>query len=91
MSVAAKEATNCTTAQKFIPFSEANKTQERNIQCIETSSGTVNIAIPAVPKVPEAFKSKKNKAVLDRSIKFSKRVPPNYIPHRFDKIKEETF
>ena len=30
----------------------------------------------------------KNQKTLDRSIKFSKRVPPNYIPHRFDKQKK---
>jgi len=32
--------------------------------------------------------SEKNKDTLDRSIKFSKRIPPNYIPHRFDKQKK---
>ena len=58
------------------------------VQCIETSSGTVNIAIPSVPKVPVAHQSKDNIDLLDRSIKFSKRVPPNYVPHRFDKKKK---
>jgi uncharacterized protein (DUF302 family) len=64
------------------------KTKAENVQTIQTTSGTVEICIPTVPKVPEAFNSQKNKETLDRSIKFSKRVPPNYIPHRFDKQKE---
>lgn len=75
-------------SQKDTPVLEGNNTKQYKIQCIETNSGTVNIAIPSVPKVPVAFKSKKNIDVLDRSIKFSKRVPPNYIPHRFDKKKK---
>jgi uncharacterized protein (DUF302 family) len=75
-------------APMFRPFSESNKTETRNIQCIQTGDTTINIAIPTVPKVPQAFKSKKNEDVLDRSIKFSKRVPPNYVPHRFDKRKK---
>ena len=75
--------------QKFKPFKEGNRTQERNIQCIETVSGTVNIVIPKVPSVPKAYKDEANEALLDRSIKFSKRVPPNYVPHRFDKKKRE--
>ena len=69
------------------PAAEGNQTQAYSIQCIETSSGKVNISIPSVPKVPEAHQSQDNIAILDRSIKFSKRVPPNYIPHRFDKQK----
>jgi hypothetical protein len=31
---------------------------------------------------------KRNKDIMDRSIKFSKRVPPNYIPHRFNNPKK---
>jgi len=73
---------------KFKPFEEGNRTQERNIQCISTGSGTVNIEIPSVPKVPVAFKDEANEALLDRSIKFSKRVPPNYVPNRYAKKKK---
>ena len=69
--------------------SKVQETEDYTIQCIETSSGTVNITIPSVPKVPVAHQSKENIDLLDRSIKFSKRVPPNYIPHRFDKKKRE--
>lgn len=45
------------------------------------------IALPSVPKVPEAIKFK-NHDMTDRSICFSKRTPPGYIPHRFDKLKK---
>jgi uncharacterized protein (DUF302 family) len=61
------------------------KTKAEKVQTIQTTSGTVEICIPTVPKVPKAAFSDKNQDTLDRSIKFSKRMPPNYIPHRFDK------
>jgi len=76
-------------SQKEKPTIEDNKTKPYTVQCIETTSGTVNISIPSVPMVPVAHKSKENIDILDRSIKFSKRVPPNYIPHRFDKKKKK--
>ncbi len=63
-------------------------TKEEKVQTIQTTSGNVEICIPTVPKVPKAAFSDKNKDTLDRSIKFSKRMPPNYIPHRFDKQKK---
>ncbi len=68
------------------------QTKPKNVQSIQTSRGMVKIAIPTVPKVPEAIQLK-NSIDTDRSIKFSKRIPPNYIPHRFDnrkKIKNTT-
>ncbi len=46
-----------------------------------------NIVIPTVPKVPEAITFDKSN-ITDRSIKFSKRTPPGYVPHRFDKMKK---
>ncbi len=64
------------------------KTKEEKVQTIQTTSGNVEICIPTVPKVPKAVFSDKNKDTLDRSIKFSKRMPPNYIPNRFDKQKK---
>ncbi|WP_373028227.1 hypothetical protein [Sulfurovum sp.] len=63
-------------------------TKEEKVQTIQTTSGNVEICIPTVPKVPKAVFSDKNKDTLDRSIKFSKRMPPNYIPNRFDKQKK---
>lgn len=44
---------------------------------------------PTVPNVPEVITFKNSKNINDRSIKFSKRIPPNYIPHRFDNMKKE--
>jgi len=43
--------------------------------------------LPLVPQVPKPIRLSSSD-MIDRSIKFSKRVPPNYIPHRFDKIKK---
>jgi len=45
-------------------------------------------ALPPVPKVPVAIQLNHSNDITDRSIKFSKRVPPNYIPHRLDNIKK---
>ena len=73
--------------QKTRSATEGNRTQPYKIQCIETTSGKINISIPSVPKVPVAHNAQENINILDRSIKFSKRVPPNYVPHKFDKQK----
>ncbi len=45
--------------------------------------------LPTVPKVPTVPKAIQfgNGVDKNRGIKFSKRVPPNYIAHRFDKMK----
>ncbi len=64
------------------------KSKIAKVQTIETVDGMVEISIPKVPKVPVCINSQENQKTLDRSIKFSKRVPPNYIPHRFDKQKK---
>ncbi len=53
----------------------------------------VGISIPIPPQVPSVIQIKptSNNATMDRSIKFSKRIPPNYRPHSFDrKLKEKT-
>jgi len=53
------------------------------VQSIETDRGVVNIVIPKPPKVPTPVKVNTiNGSSIDtsRSIKFSKRIPPNYIP-----------
>lgn len=44
--------------------------------------------LPSVPTVPKVIKFNNSTNINDRSIKFSKRVPPNYIPHRFDNMKK---
>lgn len=68
--------------------SDANLTKQ-NIQRIKTPSGEVEITLPKVPTVPMPPKAieleSDNRA--DRSIKFSKRTPPNYKPRSLDKEK----
>lgn len=56
-------------------------------QSIDTARGSIKIALPTVPKPIEAIKLGGSHA-NDRGIKFSKRVPPNYIPHSFDNKKK---
>ncbi len=60
------------------------KTTKTTEQRIKTPDSTVKISLPTVPTVPKAINFNKHD-VNDRSIKFSKRVPPNYVPHSFDK------
>ncbi len=53
------------------------------VQSIEANSKVINIVIPKPPKVPSVIKVNTingGSADNSRSIKFSKRVPPNYIP-----------
>ncbi len=53
------------------------------VQTIETDGGVVNIVIPKPPKVPTPVKVNTidgSSVDISRSIKFSKRIPPNYIP-----------
>jgi len=46
-----------------------------------------DVVIITIPKVPKAIKCSSNQysVTSDRNIKFSKRIPPNYKPHSFDK------
>ncbi|WP_295419573.1 hypothetical protein [Sulfurovum sp.] len=69
------------------PLPKKQKTlKEKNAGIkIETGGDTVEITIPKPPKVPSVIQVRTitNGEVTDgdtRSIKFSKRVPPNYIP-----------
>ncbi len=59
-----------------------------NVQTIQTPTGDVTIKLPKVPTPPKALQLGKSMCG-NRAIKFSKRVPPNYIPHRFDNVKKE--
>jgi uncharacterized protein (DUF302 family) len=54
------------------------------IRSLKTPASTIKISLPTVPTVPKPIQIE-NGATNDRSIKFSKRVPPNYTPHSFDK------
>lgn len=56
------------------------------IQNIKVADKVLKITIPTVPKVTKCASS--NNANTDRSIKFSKRVPPGYVPHSFDKSRK---
>ena len=58
------------------------ETKTERTQTIENGGNTVHITIPKPPKVPKPVKVETtNSSALDsRSIKFSKRVPPGYIP-----------
>jgi hypothetical protein len=59
----------------------SSKASSTAVQHIKTPGSTIKISLPTVPKPIQI----KNGTTNDRSIKFSKRVPPNYIPHSFDK------
>ncbi len=63
---------------KEVQKSEAPKEEK---QVIENGSETIEIIIPLPPKVPTPVKIKTiNSSSMDnRSIKFSKRIPPNYV------------
>jgi uncharacterized protein (DUF302 family) len=63
-------------------------TKATKVQTIHTANGTVTIKLPKVPTPPKAIQLE-DSLDTSRSIKFSKRVPPNYIPHRFDNMKKE--
>lgn len=57
----------------------------------EDEENIYTISLPKLPKVPrpieapKAIRLKGSLVLEDRSIKFSKRVPPNYVAHSFDK------
>jgi uncharacterized protein (DUF302 family) len=75
--------------KKAAPKEEAKavaaQTSTVPVQHIRTPNSTVDIVLPSVPSVPKAIGSGSNRSINDRSIKFSKRVPPNYVPHSFEK------
>lgn len=72
-------------ADKAAPEVKTKKVQTR--QTPKVPKVPSKIALPAVPKVPEVIQFK-DCIIADRSIQFSKRTPPGYIPHRFDKLKK---
>ena len=56
-------------------------------QNVQVGNKSIAIAIPTVPKVIKC-NSKSYSAGKDRSIKFSKRIPPNYKAHSFEKAQK---
>jgi len=72
---------------KVIKPSTHTDTKSKQLQVINTGGKQIKITLPTVPKPPKAVQIKGSSSE-DRSIKFSKRVPPGYIAHRFDHIKK---
>jgi len=72
--------------QKKTEQKEQIAIKEDLIQQIPIASGSVNIKLPTVPK---AITLKNNNVKGGRNITFSKRVPPDYVPHSFDKEQKE--
>jgi len=62
-------------------------TKSKQVQIIHTGGKEVTITLPTVPTPPKAIQLNGSPSD-DRSIKFSKRVPPGYVPHRFDNVKK---
>jgi len=84
--VALPQETNKT--QKAKVDNENNNSTSTTIQKIKIGNDVINITLPKVPKAIQVSSEKYN-AGKDRSIKFSKRVPPGYKAHSFEK-KEKT-
>ena len=58
-----------------------------NTQDIKVGTSIIHITIPKVPTVIHSNLNNPNLST-NRNIKFSKRVPPNYVPHSFDKAQK---
>ena len=87
-SVAKPETNKITqTAQKEEKKQKKTSTKNKT-QVIKTANGEVKITLPTVPTPVKAIQLT-DESIGNRAIKFSKRVPPNYIPHRFDNMKKE--
>jgi len=80
----AKKAETPIAKKENIKKSEAAKTEPKSKSLIIENGGeTIHITIPEPPKVPSVIKVRtigEDDNGDTRSIKFSKRVPPNYIP-----------
>ena len=84
------KATNNIKRPKKETFSHIEVSKEAqvpsHIQSIKIGGlDSVNITIPKVPTVIKCASS----SGIDRSIKFSKRVPPGYVPHGFEKAQNK--
>ena len=75
------------TAETKVVSKKETSTSNK-IQVIKTANGEVKITLPTVPTPVKAIQLTDNNSISNRAIKFSKRVPPNYIPHRFDNMKK---
>ena len=77
-----------TTSVQKKNISKEEASTATKTQIIKTANGEVKITLPAVPTPVKAIQLTNNDNIGNRAIKFSKRVPPNYIPHRFDNMKK---
>jgi hypothetical protein len=75
------------TEPTTITPTETQTKVKKSVQMIKVGDEMVSIAIPKVPQVIKCSSS--NSVGADRGIKFSKRIPPNYKPHSFDKAQKE--
>jgi len=78
--VTQNEAPKVTSTTNHTTAIETNTSEEENV---------LEIILPTVPTPPKVIKVIGGSTNTDRSIKFSKRVPPNYVPHSFDKKKKQ--
>jgi len=60
------------------------------VQKIQLGDEVLSIHLPKVPQAIELVSHNNLKGTQRRNIKFSKRVPPNYTPHSFDKKLKES-
>ena len=70
--------------KKDVPKISTSTQITSNVQQINVNGKTVTITIPKVPTVITLDKQS-SQGNAGRSITFSKRVPPNYVPHSFDR------
>ena len=64
------------------PKTEAPVKKEADTQRIQNGGETIEIILPQPPEVPQVINvvTKNSSVINTRSIKFSKRIPPNYMP-----------
>jgi len=88
LAVVAKQVSNTDKIETIVAKVQTNeKIAQKNIQHIKVGKGVVHITLPTVPSAIQVKGSKLSSS--DRSIKFSKRTPPNYRPHSFDRKQKE--
>lgn len=76
------------STEKIQESKQDNKdTKNTHVEKIKIGNKLVVITIPEVPKVIKCNSSSYN-AANNRGITFSKRTPPNYKPHSFDKAQK---
>jgi uncharacterized protein (DUF302 family) len=74
------------TIKKTLNTPISNTKKIASVQNIKVANSIVSITLPSVPSVTKCASS--SNTHTDRSIKFSKRVPPGYVPHSFNKSRK---